>query len=1142
MTDQPGMFQPGVPPEGTPEQFRISRVQLLNWGRYSDLEVMPVGRAGTAILGPTGAGKSQILDAIAAVVMPNPQEFNQAARDDRRGRAERTVYTYARGKTDQVLDPNRHSTTTAYIRPPGIDFVSGAAVTFADQRGHTVTAARLVWVAKDTASNDELTNTTVYACTGDDFDLQRLNELKPTRLGAAPLTHASLEKLLDPLRDLVTTSQPAMHARMRKVLSIGTSEESQRLALTLLRRAQSSKGVFSINDLFKQFVLTDPPALQRWDVALAAYREASALFDIFETARRRYDTLKDVPTLAEQFNAAHDSAEAERQLLRPTPGEDKSRIAVWHANKITGWVRRATDENRLEHSQERDKLTAAAGLAAAAGRRFNDVLDQITAAGGDRGAAIKQDLTAQQKLLHMIEGTRSGVSERLQSVGLSLPASSGDSTLLLADLAEKLTALTSERKDLDAHFLQAAGRVGTLQQQSQTAQQELARVRQRRSNIPPEADGRRANIANDLGVALTRLPYAGELLRIRPEHRDWETAITRVLSRVAADLLVAEADWRSVLRYVDANDMRGRIVLAPAQTHRPARRVPVPGTVPALIEIDPDSPYQGWLNDELVERFSYLCVAGPDDLRTSRPAGVHGAVTRAGAMTGTRGRVIKNDSSSLYTWLGSDNAALISQLSHTLEGLQREQKAAGQAADTLQNGRDRLLNQATTLRELQKTRWAELDTTECLARIAELTVQLDEAAAAQPGINQLIKNRDRYHQEQVTAESDTHAREQRLKTLQTEWADLCDIEDAANDLLGKNATLTEIEQTHLASIGFQQPAGAKHVGGALTSAIQQVQEQIEQHDKDAATLQRHLETIFAHYQQLDDKADIDATIDSLPTVLAIHQALVTDDLPRARKAWLAKVGDDLNDSLRKLLVQIDDDAKSIRRGIHPINEVLAGVEFRAGSVLAIDPVEHPTSELRDFRKTMTRYTSHSLNRDASDIETTFAALRAELARLEGQSRAADSWRRRVFDAREHVEFRAIETRPDGTQLVHEGVAGMSGGEGQELIAFILGAALRYRLGDGTTRIPTYAPIVLDEGFVKADAEYTGRALAALRALGFQLIIGAPREKVTAFEDHVETVAYISGDPDRPNSVRIYPLTIQEAVELERRGLPLSVPA
>ena len=75
-------------------------------------------------------------------------------------------------------------------------------------------------------------------------------------------------------------------------------------------------------------------------------------------------------------------------------------------------------------------------------------------------------------------------------------------------------------------------------------------------------------------------------------------------------------------------------------------------------------------------------------------------------------------------------------------------------------------------------------------------------------------------------------------------------------------------------------------------------------------------------------------------------------------------------------------------------------------------------------------------------------------------------------------------------------------------------------------------MILDEGFVKADSDFTGRALRALQALGFQLIVGAPREKATAFEDHVDLVAYINADPASPEGVRIYSMTIQEALKLD----------
>ncbi len=119
-----GSLEQNVPPlvaadEQNPTQFRISQVQVLNWGAYSGLQTMTVARSGTAIVGPSGRGKSTLLDAMTSVILPNPQEFNQAARDDRGKKRERTVYSFARGHTDQRHDKNGRSATTNYLRPPG---------------------------------------------------------------------------------------------------------------------------------------------------------------------------------------------------------------------------------------------------------------------------------------------------------------------------------------------------------------------------------------------------------------------------------------------------------------------------------------------------------------------------------------------------------------------------------------------------------------------------------------------------------------------------------------------------------------------------------------------------------------------------------------------------------------------------------------------------------------------------------------------------------------------------------------------------------------------------------------------------------------------------------------------------------------
>jgi uncharacterized protein YPO0396 len=73
------------------------------------------------------------------------------------------------------------------------------------------------------------------------------------------------------------------------------------------------------------------------------------------------------------------------------------------------------------------------------------------------------------------------------------------------------------------------------------------------------------------------------------------------------------------------------------------------------------------------------------------------------------------------------------------------------------------------------------------------------------------------------------------------------------------------------------------------------------------------------------------------------------------------------------------------------------------------------------------------------------------------------------------------------------------------VAFVVGAALRFQLGDESRTRPRFAPVFLDEGFVKSDSEFAGRAVAAWKGLGFQLIVGSPLDKVTALEPHMDLV-------------------------------------
>ncbi|ANZ36064.1 hypothetical protein BBK82_08275 [Lentzea guizhouensis] len=1111
-------------------------MQILNWGAYSGLQSMIVARSGTAIVGPSGRGKSTLLDAMASVILPNPQEFNQAARDDRGKKRERTVYSYARGHTDQRQDENRRSATTNYLRPPGAPgFPSGAAITWETGDGRRVTSFRLAWVGQDADGPEAVNATTVYGFVHDRFDLAQLNGITAVRQGASPLSKTSLERLVDLDRgDVVDPSQARVHAKMRSVMGMGSTDESQRLAMQLLRRAQASKGIFSINALFKDFVLTEPLALTRWDVALEAYREASRLYEEFETARRRTETLAPLPAIAERYYAAGSDYVAKNRLL--IGGDDSpTRFQVWHAEKVAEWAETAIDDNRLAKAEADEEHAAAAKTAGTAERHEKNTIDQLTAAGGDRSGLIKLQLKHAKETLERLEAERQQLENRLSVFKLPLPTSPGDVTLTHDSLDDLAVQETEALKGASDTATKAAGRLWQLRKDAEAKKREITGLRARRNLIPEDADTRRNRIASSLGIEIDRLRYAGELLQLKPEHRRWEKAVVGLLLPLSSTLLVDSRDFARLRRYVHDNDMQGTVTIAPAASGSPGP-APVDGGIPALLDIA-DHPFQGWLASELNETANYLCVETEVELDDQRPTWARGSITPAGMRTGSRHRFTKDDRRLRYPWIGWDTRWLLQDLDDELESIEREVQIADVSTNEANLRHESARNRLNELRALRTNlTWERIDTSVAREQIGEFENQL--AQANSPEVAHLTELLQKQRERAVAASREVKRLEEEQERLDKQWGDLVSVVDDAKDRVDAGPPLSADERAALAPTPFNAPTEAAGVTASLRAAMENLRGQIEQHKQDREKLEVAVVGHIAAYRNLDERTarETDGTIDSLPALLAIYRQLVTDDLPRAKDAWLAKVDEDMNRQLRGLLVQIEDDARSIKRGLVPINDVLCHVRFRTEATLSIEPVERPSGDLKDFRQIITRYTSNTVGmdteRDIDQIEKSFTRLRRHLARLDDQSRAGDAWRRKVFDAREHVEFQAIESRPDGVKVVHDGVSGMSGGEGQELIAFILGAALRFRLGEGHEGPPSYASVILDEGFVKADSDYTGRSLSALQALGFQLIVGAPREKATAFEDYVASVAYINVDVDDLTRVRIYPMTMKEALSLE----------
>src|SRR3546814_13537140 len=104
------------------------------------------------ISGASGVGKSTILDAYTALMMPSDTKFNGASNDAVAGRArsvgQRNLLSYLRGAVDVVDNPRTGRPEEQLLRGKGCDTWGAIAMTFVNDQGGRFTPLRTTYVPR----------------------------------------------------------------------------------------------------------------------------------------------------------------------------------------------------------------------------------------------------------------------------------------------------------------------------------------------------------------------------------------------------------------------------------------------------------------------------------------------------------------------------------------------------------------------------------------------------------------------------------------------------------------------------------------------------------------------------------------------------------------------------------------------------------------------------------------------------------------------------------------------------------------------------------------------------------------------------------------------------------------------------------
>ncbi|MHA3684467.1 ATP-binding protein [Leucobacter sp. HY1908] len=1085
-----------IPAASRGQQWVAHELQLVNWGGYDGVHRVRFSPGATLLCGGSGSGKSTLMDAYIALMMPHTTPFNGASNGGitgrPRGEDQRNILSYGRGKIDESR--TEQGTRVRVLRGDNSDTWTAIAMTWSDHDGSQFTAVRAWYIPAGARVVEDTVR--VRASVDGAFSLQDLAPAAAQRLTDARVRATGLETY---------ATDREFTAKLHAVLGIGAAGAGAK-AMSLLARIQAGQQITTVDELYKRMVLEEPETLAAADAVVAHFDELEGTRARMVTAQRQVNALRPIRGMRARIDEAIDRLRILDEVGQLSDPE--SLASLWRADHRLGLLRSAEAELQQEKAAADAAVREQQASAAAAEAERDGLAEVLRGAGGERLETAERELREVERKLAAVQQARVRFQALCDSVGeQALTRASFDK---LVGRARTELAHGEEKASARDSYAEARARARESVTRVEQLEADLTAVQARNDNIPPALHEARAMLAEAAGIASSELPFVGELIEVRAEYEPWRDAFGLALGGFATTILVDEqhvAGFRAAI-----NDVRTRVRVryegVPAGGPRVSRFDPV--TLPGRLDYR-DSPFTGWLQGRLTEQFGFVCVTDASEL---------GRHTQALTLTGqaTRGRRGSHGGPGQGSVLGFSNQRRIEALTHEILSAREQQAEAVTQEREAAQALDSLDARHAALTKIVEVVWDDIDEPAVEAERTRWAAIIADAAAGNDeitGLQQQIASAKRKVSKLQQAIGRAQGEQERVGA---QWAEITDEVDLAQSLVDAAAdadrALTSAQAEYLSDRFGAAPSssGRATAGRALltrfdatldtaarqlrddrSTAQQALEEQRHQ-------LRRTLERFLEQWPNPNLRADPDTSLPDFERILVELEASGLHELEGEWKdSLLSLSGNDLT-SLDSALGRA---LREIRDRIEPINQIMRDLPFYDDEHrLQITPREHQSDARRRFRREL-----RDVRALITDAENEGERERAygRMERLIGRIRRSSPDFGELIDVRNHVRVSAekVHAVTGAHAALYDHIGEKSGGESQELIAFIVGAALRYQLGDAGAERPRYAPVFLDEALIKADAHFTKRAIGAWRGLGFQLVVGAPNDKYSAIEPHVD---------------------------------------
>lgn len=1098
--------------------FRLARLELFNWGTFDQhVWSFELGGHDGLLTGDAGSGKSTLVDAITTLLLPaNRITYNKAAGAETRERDLRSyVLGYYKGERNEASNRSR----PVALRDIG-SFSVIVSVFTNPGYGSVVTLAQAFW-PKDqgqpgrfyVVADRELSITADFTGFGTDI--------------------AALKKRLRSSGVGVHDDFPPYGKDFRRRLGIESEQ-----AMELFHQAVSMKSVGNLTSFVREHML-EPFDASRWTKKIVGhFEDLTTAYKSVLSAQRQIAALE--PLLADC--AAYDDV---TESIRAANEQDAALLFFFAERKaclLDGVIEKLDTERevlRASLSQLDERLGRLRN-------REKTLENQRAGHGGNRIADIEAKIgeLAPECARRMAKAEAFG--KLLAQVGMD----SVETAELFAVSRARVAAVGKELRQTDGQhrdrMLQLGGQQQELTTQANEVNGEIVSLRARKSNIPHTALALRQTLCRELGLGESALPFAGELIEVRPGEPEWEGAAERLLRGFALSILVPGEHYTAVSSWVNERHLGTRVVYYRAVTNATPPDVKSTGRLLFDKLNFKDTEFTGWLEHEVLKRAALECVEDMADFRR-----LPRAITRTGQIKGGDGRHEKDDRKriddrSQYV-LGWTNERKIDALVRRAATVQRKLNVLSETLGRLNDEMTAARERGQVLARLSATSdFSEIDWQTIVNQIEDLKKEKSDLEDASDELKRLTSELGEVQEQIKSADEDklelagkTGGLTNRIDTAQAaldaanRTLDRAECEAARSRfadiaaLLAKppleRLTISEPADCDMAerATHAQLADGVDGLGKRQRGLENRILRQMGEFRRDFRTIQ-------------PETGELDDSLAAMAGYRMLHARLVGDDLPRFQERFRRYLRENTIREIATFQFELSKQADLIKERIDTINRSLADVEYNPGRFIHLEPEPTQDADIRDFRADLRACTEDVVSPDASDqySEQKFLQVKKLIERFKGREGLTDAdkaWTRRVTDVRNWFTFSASERwRETGAEYEHySDSSGKSGGQKEKLAYTVLAASLAYqfKLDPDATRSKTFRLAVIDEAFGRGPDKSAEFGLELFRKLGLQLLVVTPLQKIHVIESYVSVVGFVDNPTERCS--RLHTLTIEE---------------